>query len=172
MRCSGALAVIAFLACLTTVTPMFRDAAIEGTQQLSRDAPPEAKAVLKSIKTSGSGCGNNAETFIFKENATMSFDSMVVDNTTKVKKCVIEVDIQLDPKWKYTINTATTIRGYMENTNLASFDAIYTVNDPGGVLVRQGSIHRTCALYLTLVPSRMLISSCGIHMKLLVEQIT
>ncbi|KAF2009306.1 hypothetical protein BU24DRAFT_455821 [Aaosphaeria arxii CBS 175.79] len=92
-------------------------------------APPEAKANLKSVASSGTGCASNSAAFVIKDDAVLGFDSLVVDSTLPavIKKCLVTIDLQVDPKWKYTINKVSQIRGYIDNAS-GSFKAIYTVN--------------------------------------------
>ena len=98
-------------------------------------APPEAGAVLKSASASGTGCAANSASFVFGvgDGATVGFDNMIVDGTLvdKTKRCVISLDLQLDSKWKYTINKATNVRGYAEKEG-GSYKVAYTV---GGKMV-------------------------------------
>ncbi|KAJ4293118.1 hypothetical protein N0V90_008400 [Kalmusia sp. IMI 367209] len=91
-------------------------------------APPEANVVLKSVTASGTGCAGNSASFVFQDDATVGFDSMIVDSTQvdKTKRCVITIDLQLDPKWKYTINKATNLRGFIINEG-GSYKVAYTV---------------------------------------------
>lgn len=93
-------------------------------------APPEAGAVLRSASASGTGCAANSASFVFGvgDGATVGFDNMIVDSTLvdKSKRCVITFDLQLDSKWKYTINKATNVRGYAEKEG-GSYKVAYTV---------------------------------------------
>ena len=97
-------------------------------------APPEANALLKSVTANGTGCTGNSASFVFGDSATVGFDSMVVDSTQidKTKRCVITFNLQLDSEWKYTINKATNVRGYVENDG-GSYKVKYSA---GGKTVR------------------------------------
>ncbi|KAH8679051.1 hypothetical protein BGZ60DRAFT_482723 [Tricladium varicosporioides] len=80
-------------------------------------APPEAKAVLKSVKATGTGCpGFNSALFVYQSNATAAFDALIVDvsQADKTKTCVATVDIGLADGWRYTVGKSTRIRGYGE----------------------------------------------------------
>lgn len=95
---------------------------------IARTAPPEAKVVLKSVTSSGSGCAANSAAFVFKDDATLAFDAMLISGSdaTKTKKCLITMDLQLDSKWQYTINKATDVRGFAQGDGGASYKVTYT----------------------------------------------
>ncbi|KAF2691701.1 hypothetical protein K458DRAFT_257770, partial [Lentithecium fluviatile CBS 122367] len=105
------------LPALVAALPTTSTGVYEVAKSIVARAPDEAKAVIKSVKSTGAGCAANSAAFIFQDDATVAFDSLVLDSTETVrtKRCLITIDLQLDPAWKYTINKATTIRGYVEN---------------------------------------------------------
>src|SRR4051812_39474752 len=94
---------LAFLGLAVTTSAL---PSIQGiTQQISKRAPPEAKGVIRNVTSSGSGCASNSAAFIISDNATLAFDSMVVDTvTTPSVTCIVSVDLGLDKGWKYIIN--------------------------------------------------------------------
>ncbi|KAF2476669.1 uncharacterized protein BDR25DRAFT_375720 [Lindgomyces ingoldianus] len=116
------------LATLGATLPTAEDYSLDIAKAIVARAPPEAKAVLKSTTSTGTGCGPNSAAFLINDNATVAFDAMVVESTSKdlSKKCLITIDLQLDPKWKYTINKASDIRGYIDHGN-AKIKVLYTV---------------------------------------------
>ncbi|KAK7188537.1 hypothetical protein DPSP01_005503 [Paraphaeosphaeria sporulosa] len=111
---------------LPTTTPIVHRVA----KAIVARAPPEANVVLKSVTASGTGCSGNSASFVLGigDGATVGFDNMIVDSTQidKTKRCVITLDLQLDSKWKYTINKATNVRGYVENDG-GTYKVAYTV---------------------------------------------
>ena len=44
------------------------------------------------------------------------------------KRCLLVVDLEVDPGWMYTINKSTAIQGYLNSAN-ATFEAKYTVGE-------------------------------------------
>lgn len=118
---------IACLPALATALPTTSTEAYKAARALVARAPPEAKAVLKSVTSSGTGCSTNSGGFIFKDDATIAFDSMLVESTmtNPSTHCLITIDLGLDSKWKYTINKATNIRGYVDGGN-AVYKVTYT----------------------------------------------
>ncbi|ORY01280.1 hypothetical protein BCR34DRAFT_575018 [Clohesyomyces aquaticus] len=119
---------IPLLAIFATALPTTNNHAITIAKTMVARAPPEANAVLKSVTSAGTGCSGNSAQFIIKDNASMAFDSMIVESgeADLSKKCVVTIDLQLDPAWKYTINKATTIRGFVDHAN-ATAKVLYTV---------------------------------------------
>lgn len=118
---------IASLPALVAALPTTTSGAYEVARRIVARAPEEAKAVLKSVTSTGSGCAANSAAFVFQDDATVAFDSLVLDSTEAVrtKRCLVTIDLQLDPVWKYTINKATTTRGYVENEG-GSYKVAYT----------------------------------------------
>lgn len=117
------------LSSLATALPIISIHAVAIARSIVARAPPEANATLRSVTSSGTGCASNSAAFLIKDDATLAFDSLTVDSSSVAqasKKCLITLDLQLDPKWKYTINTATDVRGYTDGAS-ASFKAVYTV---------------------------------------------
>lgn len=118
----------ALLPALAVALPATPAAVQDVAKAIFARAPPEANAVLKSATASGTGCASNSASFVFSDSAIVGFDNMIVDSTEvdKTKRCVITIDLRLDTKWKYTINKATNMRGYVENEG-ASYTVAYTV---------------------------------------------
>lgn len=58
----------------------------------------------------------------------MGFDSLIVDSTEaeRTKRCVVTLDLQLDSKWRYTINKGMSVRGYAESTG-GEYRVVYKV---------------------------------------------
>ena len=77
---------------------------------------------------------------------------MIIDSTQvdKTKRCVITLDLQLDSKWKYTINKATNVRGYADSTG-GSYKVVYTV---GGITVCAICLLNCGGLHLAAGPCR------------------
>ncbi|KAL5465087.1 hypothetical protein PMIN06_000826 [Paraphaeosphaeria minitans] len=121
---------VAFLPAVAVALPTTAPTVYHAAKAIVARAPPEANAVLKSVTASGTGCSENSASFVFGigDGATVGFDNMIVDSTQvdKTKRCVITLDLQLDSKWKYTINKATNIRGYVENDG-GTYKVAYTV---------------------------------------------
>ena len=119
--------IVAVLPALVASLPTTSTGAYEIAKSIVSRAPDEAKAVLKSVTSSGTGCASNSAAFLFRDDATIAFDSLVLDSTGTVrsKRCLITMDLQLDPAWKYTINKATQGRGYVENQG-GSYKIAYT----------------------------------------------
>ncbi|KAF2192174.1 hypothetical protein K469DRAFT_745680 [Zopfia rhizophila CBS 207.26] len=118
---------ISLLTTATLALPTVQDSPLEIAKAIVSRAPPEAKAVLKSVSSTGTGCAPNSAAFIIADDATLAFDSMVVDSsmTELTKRCLVTVDLSLDPKWKYTVNAkGTTIRGWADQA-VAKFRAEY-----------------------------------------------
>jgi hypothetical protein len=128
---------LSFIAGVATALPTTSIQALDIAKRIVARAPPEANAVLKSATTSGTGCGPNSAQFLYVDGATAAFDSLIVDTTDPAsasKKCLITIDIKLDPKWKYTINKQSTVRGYVAGGK-GTFKAVYktgssTVSSP------------------------------------------
>lgn len=108
-----AFALLALLPSLTVALPSAHPLA----ELITRSAPAEAKAVLKSVTSSGSGCAKNSAAFLFRDDATIAFDAMVLDSTQTKRsvKCLITAELGLDPAWKFTVGRASTTRGYVDN---------------------------------------------------------
>ena len=53
---------------------------------------------------------------------------MIVDSTEaeRTKRCVVTLDLELDSKWRYTINKGTSVRGYAEGTG-GEYRVVYRV---------------------------------------------
>jgi hypothetical protein len=115
------------LATLATAAPTTSHEALNLARSIVARAPVEAKAVLKSVTSSGTGCASNSAAFIFQDNATIAFDALVAEPTAPTKACRITVDVQVDPKWKYIINEQSTAQGYADG-GAGTFSAVYTVN--------------------------------------------
>ncbi|KAF2260430.1 hypothetical protein CC78DRAFT_620261 [Lojkania enalia] len=128
---------IPLIASLATAFPTPEEQALENIAKaiLSR-APIEANPVLKSVTSSGTGCASNSAAFIIEESATLAFDSMVVNRNTVglQKKCLIVLDLEVDPSWKYTINKASDLRGYVDQAD-ATFSAVYQVGSSSSAAV-------------------------------------
>lgn len=117
------------LAGFTAALPTTSTNVLNVARRIVARAPPEANAVLKSVTSSGTGCASNSAAFLIKDDATLAFDSLIVDSTdvaSASKKCLITIDLQLDPKWKYTINRASDVRGYTDGAS-GTFKSTYTV---------------------------------------------
>ncbi|KAF2000201.1 hypothetical protein P154DRAFT_620329 [Amniculicola lignicola CBS 123094] len=132
------------LASLATSFPTTPYHAYEVAKAIVARAPPEANAVIKSVTSSGTGCAGNSASFLIEEGATVAFDAMVVDftETNPAKSCLVILDLQLNPKWKYTINKATDIRGFIDGAS-ATYKVVYTVS--GKTSQASGSIKATNA---------------------------
>lgn len=122
----------ALLPAVVIALPTTSSAVHDIAKALVARAPPEANAVLKSVTASGTGCAANSASFVLGigDGATVGFDNMILDSTQidKTKRCVITLDLQLDSKWKYTINKATNVRGYVENDG-GFYKVTYTVGN-------------------------------------------
>lgn len=121
---------LSLLAGLTTAFPTTSPSALTIAKRIVARAPPEAKAVLKSVSSSGTGCAPNSAAFIIKDDAVLAFDSLIVDSSSPAsssKQCLITIDLALDPKWKYTINRRSGVRGWTDGAS-ANFKAVYTVS--------------------------------------------
>jgi len=113
---------------LTAALPTTTSAIYNLARSIAAGAPTEANAVLKSVASSGTGCANNSASFIFQNDASsLAFDNMIVDTTMsdKSRRCIITIDLEVDKKWKYTINKATSARGYA-NGEGGSYKVVYT----------------------------------------------
>ena len=120
--------IVPLLASIATALPTTPVEVIHAARRIAARAPPEANVVLKSVTTSGTGCAPNSAAFLIQDDATIGFESLVADTTaTASTRCLITIDLQLDSKWKYTINTFSTARGYVQDVS-GTFKALYTVN--------------------------------------------
>jgi hypothetical protein len=148
---------VASLPALVSALPSTPIGAYEAAKNIIARAPVEAKAVLKSVTSTGTGCAGNSAAFIFQDDAIVAFDSLVLDSTeaTRAKRCLITIDLQLDSAWKYTINKATAVRGYVENEG-GSYKVTYTVagktvsKNIQSDSVEQGSSHLESTLLLIM----------------------
>jgi hypothetical protein len=121
--------ILSLLAAAATAAPTTSVEALNLAKRIVARAPEDAKAVLKSVTSSGSGCASNSAGFIFSDNASVAFDAMVVqteDPAEANKNCRFTIDIQTDPTWKYTINKKSVAQGYTDGA-WANFKAVYTV---------------------------------------------
>jgi hypothetical protein len=120
-------ALFSLLSALVSALPTTSIEAYQIAEEIFARAPEGANAVVKSVNSTGTGCTANSASFIFQDSATVAFDSLVLASTDTVrsKRCLITIDLQLDPAWKYTINKATTVIGYVENQG-GSYNITYT----------------------------------------------
>jgi hypothetical protein len=142
---------IAFLPALVAALPTTSTGAYEIAKSIVARAPDEAKAVLKNVTSSGTGCAPNSAAFVFGDGAVVAFDSLILDSTetARSKRCLITIDIGLDPKWKYTINKSTTVRGFVENQG-GSYKVAYTA---AGKTVSIATLYKTLAHKKKLHPT-------------------
>ena len=120
--------IVPLLASLATALPTTPVEAIHAAHRIAARAPPEANAVLKSVTTTGTGCAPNSAAFLIQDDATIGFDSLLVDTISAAStRCLITIDLQLDSKWKYTINTHSAARGYVQDAS-GTFRTLYTLN--------------------------------------------
>ncbi|KAF2653532.1 hypothetical protein K491DRAFT_759573 [Lophiostoma macrostomum CBS 122681] len=120
----------ALLASFAGALPAPLERTLDLTRSILARAPPEANPVLKYSRANGSGCVDNSASFLFKEDATVVFDSFTLVHTkpsTISRICTLTFDLQLDSHWKYTINERTEARGY-KNGAPGYFQATYQVN--------------------------------------------
>jgi hypothetical protein len=144
--------VLSLLASVATAVPTTSTEALNVARSIVARAPPEAKAVLKSVASSGTGCAPNSAGFVYGDNAAVIFDNMVVhteDPAEANKNCKITIDIGLDSKWRYTINKQSVVKGYTDGAT-AAFKAVYTV---GGKTVcsQLVGLHSEFIVLLTIV---------------------
>jgi hypothetical protein len=120
-------ALFSLLPALVPALPTTSNEASQFAKDIIARAPEGANAVVKSVNSTGTGCAANSASFLFQDSATVAFDSLVLASTDTVrsKRCLITIDLQLDPAWKYTINKATTVIGYVENQG-GSYNITYT----------------------------------------------
>ncbi|KAH7120013.1 hypothetical protein B0J11DRAFT_617026 [Dendryphion nanum] len=121
--------IVSLLASIATALPTTPVEAINAARRIAARAPEEAKAVLKSVTSSGTGCAGNSGSFLIQDDATIGFDALTVDSASGAvaSRCLITIDLRLDSKWKYTINTRSAVRGYVDGVS-ATFSGLYTVN--------------------------------------------
>lgn len=129
MRPFPLLLVLPSLAASYPATP---STAYDTIKALISRGPRDANATLQSVTSSGPGCSKDTGAFFnFYEDIEVSFglDAMTVGNATadRTTRCLVTIDLQLNPEWKYTINKGTDIRGFSWVSG-GNFTILYTVN--------------------------------------------
>lgn len=134
------------LAAYASALPSFHNV----TRRITSAAPPEAKAVLRNVTSFGTGCAPNSAAFVIADNATLAFDSMIVDTSTAPvsRACSVSVNLSVDKGWKYVVNAqGAKIRGYADLPTGQNVDAQVTLKIDGKQ-VQQSFCRTTSNLYI------------------------